>query len=68
MKIIKFTHEGVEKTLHPAPAMFVAHSTTRYLLRERGIDFENDEDILAWIIAKDLPNGVDYTVEEPAND
>jgi hypothetical protein len=59
--VIRKDDGGVE-IVCPAPAMFDPNSKTREQLREQGIDFANDDEVLQFIINKDVPAGSVYRV------
>ena len=64
--VIKTPDNGVV-ILHPASEMFNSNSRTRATLREQGIDFANDDEVLDWIINKDVPAGASYRITEITN-
>lgn len=64
MKIIKYTLDGHNYTVSPSMEMFNHDSYSRTALAERGVMFETDDAVLAWVIAKDVPQGVEYEITE----
>jgi len=46
----------------PAPEMFDSKSLTRSLLECNGITFNNDKEVLEWIINKDVPKDLSYMI------
>lgn len=56
--IIIKNNDGTCGIVVPAPDMFIAESKTRALVPE--LDGKTDEEILAWIAAKDVPEGKEY--------
>jgi hypothetical protein len=64
-KRVVFTNfEGKCAVLIPAPEMFDPNSRTRTQLASNGVSFEGktDDDILQWIISKDIPAGTAVSV------
>lgn len=62
-KIITYTNnEGNLSVLHPCTEMFDSESRTRKDLEQRGITFASDEEVLTWIIDKDVPKNVSYSI------
>ena len=59
-RIIYSTPDNMLNVIHPTIEMFDENSSTRGLLKSRGIEFKSDEEILNWIIAKDVPEGIPY--------
>lgn len=51
----------------PAPEMFENDSRTRQALEARGISFQNDEEIMQFIIDKDVPANTEYYVVDDSN-
>ena len=49
--------DGSTAVLHPAPEMFDPNSRTRALLALHGKVFETDDEVMDFIIAKDVPPG-----------
>lgn len=56
-RIAYVNDEGGLSIIVPAPEMFDPNSKTRELLRSKGIDFENDQQIWDYIGTKDIPAG-----------
>jgi hypothetical protein len=64
-KIIIF--KNLDKTcgiIYPAPALFNKNSKDRINLRRIGIDFKNDNEVLAWIANKDVPAGLEWRIAD----
>lgn len=54
---------GIAAVLVPAPEMFDPNSKTRKLLEVKdGLTFASDEEVLSFIIAKDLSEGADFQI------
>lgn len=62
--IVKRADGGVD-IIHPAAEMFDAKSRTRQHLISKGLVFNSQAEVMAYIIGKDVPEGADYRV---AND
>lgn len=56
-RILYTNDEGGLSIIVPASEMFDENSKTRELLKSRGVEFANDEEVLNWIVAKDVPSG-----------
>jgi hypothetical protein len=67
-KIIVYKNEdGSCGIVHPVEDMFLSDSKTRMLLRSKGIDFKNDEEVVAWVAGKDVPNNRPYRITDKSN-
>lgn len=60
--IVVANDDGSCSIVVPMQEMFDAESRTRKLLDEKGITFTSDEEVLDWIIKKDVPEGKSYRV------
>jgi len=61
-RIVYSNDDGGINILVPAPVMFDENSRDRQELKEKGIIFKDDSEVLNWIIAKDVPNDKAYRV------
>lgn len=62
-KIIIVKNQGGGCSIvHPAPAMFDKASATRALLQSRGLDFNSEQEILDYIIARNVPEGCEHRI------
>lgn len=60
---VTYNYDELSHTLTIAPEMFDVNSGTRQMLAENGVTFENNDQVIAWVIAKDIPQGAtDITV------
>lgn len=65
-KIVVITNpDDTISIVHPAPNMFDPDSRDRLSLPE--LDGKTDEEILQWIIAKDVPEGLKYRITDISN-
>ena len=56
MKVIAYINaKGVLCICRPVQNMFDPQSLTRAALRNRGVDFANEEEVFAWIMGRDIP-------------
>ncbi len=53
--------------IYPSASLFEKDSKDRVLLRNKGIDFSNDEEIIRWIAKKDVPAGLPYRITKISN-
>jgi len=60
--IVIKNNNGSCSILHPAPEMFDPNSRTRQALLENQINFKDDEEVLQFIINKDVPEGAAYRI------
>jgi hypothetical protein len=65
-KIIINNGDGSVAILHPAPEMFDSKSRTRKLLESKGVVFTSDEEVLQYIISKDVPVGKEHRIVDAA--
>lgn len=68
MKVIVIKNQdGTCTIVHPCAEMFDEKSKTREYLRSINIDFKSDEEVLDYIIKKDVPAGASYRVTDSSN-
>lgn len=65
--IVVKNSDGSCAIIHPAKEMFDPQSKTRGLLASKGITFNSDEEVMQYIINKDVPKGQAYRVTDKAN-
>lgn len=56
--------DGTCSILHPAPEMFNKNSRTRIELTNTGIILNTDEEVLNYIINKDVPEGLKFRIAD----
>ncbi len=61
-KVIVYKKNNNTSILHPMPQMFDPNSRTRESLRQLGIDFTTDDEVLNYIINKDIPANTPYFI------
>src|SRR5690349_6175119 len=67
-KVICFENDlGYASIIHIAPEMFDPNSATRMELAEFGIIFNNDDEVIAFVASKDVPQGKSYNVIDSEN-
>lgn len=59
--------DGTCAVVVPCPDMFDPNSKTRGLLASNGIVFNSDEEVLQFIINKDVPEGKEYRITDVSN-
>ena len=64
-KIVYTAPDGSVRVIVPAPEMFNPKSKTRSLLPK--LATASEDEILAWIVAKDVPAGVEYHFVEDSD-
>jgi len=67
-KVICFENDlGYASLIHIPPEMFNPNSATRMELAALGIEFDNDDEVIAFVAAKDVPQGKDYSIVDSEN-
>lgn len=67
-KVICFENDlGYASIIYIVPEMFDPNSATRMELAALGIVFNNDDEVIAFVAAKDVPQGKSYNVIDSEN-
>lgn len=67
-KVICFENDlGYASIIHIVPEMFDPNSATRMELAALGFNFENDDEVVAFVAAKDVPQGKSYDIVDSEN-